>query len=316
MAQRVRLSIAAGLRESYSLPWSDPQEEGHQDPRLGSVEWSIVVLDDLTIDLEVSAQLDVIGAGDLGLVTLSESRGKTFRGVFEPSTDARLLDAEGGSAGSAGNVKSIVFNFSNEFSWFSGKEVELVFVQVRPPGQPLSKVPPLLPLQPLVPLLRAANTTAEGPLALALALPELQRPPARSEAAEIGAEGELRRFVSHLDCVLDQAESNFPDGDCGPWLKELRRRIAALRGLCKQGPPVAPAAPLAVPPAAAAERAAPTAGPGARTRRPLRPKGSVPRPKAGVQVLEGLESDSGDESDAGSRAEAVRKASGDDESDD
>mmetsp|Transcript_34900 Transcript_34900/g.92792 ORF Transcript_34900/g.92792 Transcript_34900/m.92792 type:complete len:583 (-) Transcript_34900:139-1887(-) len=256
MAERVRLSLPSGQRTSHRLAWGDLQLGSAGN--LGSLEWSVVVLDELTIDLEVSVQLSgqaaAGGAGGAaggeggadapGLVLLQEvARGRTFRGTFDPTEDPRLGGGDGGSAendGVAGSrVEAVIFDFNNAFSWWTDKEVELVCLRVRPGGPPASMVPPLRLLQPLAALPRSI-CSARGAFECGVAPGLATLPPRGAWEASLSDREEVLRFASSLDEWLAAAEARRPaEGSAaavagGALLQEVLERVVALRGLCKE----------------------------------------------------------------------------------
>mmetsp|Transcript_5448 Transcript_5448/g.15141 ORF Transcript_5448/g.15141 Transcript_5448/m.15141 type:complete len:308 (-) Transcript_5448:55-978(-) len=263
MAERLRLSLPTGQRHTHRLAWADADAPESSASRSGRLDWSVVVLDELTVDLEVSVELRPSEPdAPPGLVLLQEvTRGRNFSGSFEPAADARLAAPEGSGAedgveGSAeSRVEAVIFEFSNAFSWWTDKDIELIALRERPSGPPLAKVPPLLPLEPLDPPPRR-SPMPDGALA-AQAAPELRGGHAESEPEEA-----KQRFAAHVDACLAAAEESCPSGEGGEWLQELLVRIAALRGLCQRGP--APAVQAAAgDPEAAAEAAGDERPPGA-----------------------------------------------------
>jgi len=204
------------------------------------------VLDELTVDLEVRVELRPQDPEHPpGMLLLQEmARARSFVGSFDPETDKRLagLQARGAADGvddpstRGEGVEAVIFEFSNAFSWMTGKEIELVALRVRPSGPPPAKVPPLPACQPLALLPR--STGAENGALDAKAAPELRGAAAELDSTEDGGR-ELRRFAAHLDTCLAAAEEGCPSNDDGEWLQELRARIVALRGFCQQGPPQA-----------------------------------------------------------------------------
>lgn len=156
MAERRRFSVGKGEQETFYLPW-----DADGQPPLGEahVEWSVVVLDDMTVDLEVSAQL--VGLGAQGCTDANGSRvllqraarGRTFHGAFDPAKHTGWKAAVKG-AGSAGSVVpllgGLVFDLNNKFSWRTPKEIEVVTLRIEH-GPPSSRVPPLPPCRPLSP---------------------------------------------------------------------------------------------------------------------------------------------------------------------
>lgn len=119
VAERSHLSFAAGQAIEHRVPWVIAGGSGH-------LHWSAVVLSDLTIDLEISAVLAASEGATDELVLQRNARGGTFVGSLDEAHDRRLAASVTGSARK--EVREVVFKFSNSFSWFRGKEVELVFL--------------------------------------------------------------------------------------------------------------------------------------------------------------------------------------------
>jgi hypothetical protein len=240
------------------------------------MQWTVVVLPPEGVNAE--AEVDLAVTACLALQAQEEtptkvplqkmSRGRTFSGTFDPAKDRRLKNGEArknGEASKAGlAVDSLLFEFSNAFSWWTGREVELVIVRERDPGAPLSQVPPLPSLEPQLPrnsLGSDAGTPGAVP-ELRVALPQSQSNPHK-----------LRDYAAQLDNWLASAEAQAPqqDGSDSTWLQDLLAQVPAIRGQCKEAPddppeqvlqaepkkaaqakfPVAPVTkPLAVPPVA------------------------------------------------------------------
>jgi len=265
-AERLRLSIPAGEARQHELPWRDPRLGSAAC--LGSFEWSVVVLGELTIDLQVSARWSAGGGdeeqahgaelggehreqagakadaeGSANLVTLQEqARGRTFRGGFDPASDKRLPPASSGSSSAgSGRIEAIVFDFDNTFSWWTAKEVELVMLRVPPPGPPPSMVVPLQ-FRPPMELPPRVCARPSGDLGSVLA-PTLAAPAVEPQLAERRGpldSAELLRFASVLQAALAEIEAKRPaDGSeavaaGGRWLQELLSRASGLRSLCVQ----------------------------------------------------------------------------------
>lgn len=162
-AERLHVSIKAGGTFSHSIPWRGGAQ---------SISWSAVVLDDLTVDLEISANLAPPSSGEglRSIVLQRNARGVNFvseffparkRGLAVPEPAAAMSSTSSGRSTGSGRgtgqaaasstaaapvaappvaagevlarqapehqvVESIVFNFSNAFSWFTAKEIEFV----------------------------------------------------------------------------------------------------------------------------------------------------------------------------------------------
>ncbi|CAL1133620.1 unnamed protein product [Cladocopium goreaui] len=126
-AERCQLQFSAGQQLEQTAPWG-------ADGRQGRLQWSAVVLSDLTIDLEVRAVVrtppETEGSEGVTeqIVLQRNARGVTFVGTLDASCDRRL-GATAGDKKIRKEVLSVIFKFSNSFSWFTGKEVELVLLK-------------------------------------------------------------------------------------------------------------------------------------------------------------------------------------------
>mmetsp|Transcript_51249 Transcript_51249/g.101801 ORF Transcript_51249/g.101801 Transcript_51249/m.101801 type:complete len:502 (+) Transcript_51249:77-1582(+) len=259
MAERTKLQLATGERQKLRLRW--PDQAAGCSSRLGRLDWSVVVLDELTVDLEVFAELAPEGPeSSPGLVLLQESfRNRTFTGSFEPTTDPRLHAVGNDISTIVERVEAVIFDFNNSFSWMTGKDVEIVALRVRPPaGPPKSTMPPLLSLRPCSPPPRG-NTLAgskpnhigrsngvRGAMGIDSVAPELRLELAKGRTSSPNGQ-HLLWFAGLLDAFLATAEDKCPDdaADCD-WLTDVRLRIGALRDLCKDVPSA-----LSAPPSAA-----------------------------------------------------------------
>lgn len=246
MAERLRLSVPSGQQQSHRLEWADAAQSGNiVAAQLGSLEWSAVVLDELTVDLEVSAQYRSTEPGVApGLILLQEmARGTSHRGTFDPAKDSRfaaLRSAANGEDNHKGGIEidAIIFEFSNTFSWWTGKEIELIMLRIKPPGEPLAAVPPLPLLQPLASLPHAddvATKMSEETFPRPM-LPNLHILPNSNEEIPSTCEHEVSRYASRLDSWLAAVESTCPSGVSNAWLEDLLTGVAALRGKCQKGP--------------------------------------------------------------------------------
>lgn len=234
MADRTCLEIDSGERDVFRVEWDDEQL-GSSGP-LGALEWSLVVLDDLTVDVEVSVQLAAgPNAEPPGVVVLQEaSRGRSFRGVVDPTADPLLLKALTPDAGDndgiqLGRLRAVIFDCSNEFSWFTQKQVEIMAVRTRPDGPPRSKVPPLSPLQPLNAVPRSSGCNigvvrCDTP-------PSLTDPAPREEADCESTDALCLRFVTRVDDCLLGLENELPE--VNESLQSLVVQMASLRAVCK-----------------------------------------------------------------------------------
>jgi len=251
--ERFRLSLLAGQAETCQVAWEDPRFNGSPGGSgLGTMQWTVVVLPPEGVSAE--AEVDLAVSVCLALQAQEEapsklplqkmSRGRTFSGRFDPAKDRRLagLSSDGQQGSNVGEarkgglaVDSLLFEFSNAFSWWTGREVELVIVREREPCAPLSQVPPLPPLEPQLPR-NPQSSDAGTPGAvpeLRVALPQPQSNPQK-----------LRDYAAQLDNWLASAEAQAPqqDGSDSTWLPDLLAHVAAIRGQCKEAPDDPPVA--------------------------------------------------------------------------
>lgn len=139
-AQRKNLSLEKGKTHSHKLQWPD---QSFGVATASSFRWKVVVLGELTVDLEISAVVRKDGSADVldTVVLQKHARGDTFEGSLVPARDrrlARLKEVSGGMCTDGPNsspngncnlhVESIMFKFSNVFSWFRAKDVELIAI--------------------------------------------------------------------------------------------------------------------------------------------------------------------------------------------
>ncbi|CAK9108977.1 unnamed protein product [Durusdinium trenchii] len=126
-AERCQLQFSAGQKLEHVAEWGP---DGHA----GRLHWSAVVLSDLTVDLEVRAVVRIPPDTEDSEPTTEEivlhrnARGGTFVGSLDAASDRRLLRCTG-ERKVRKEVVSLAFKFSNSFSWFTGKEVELVLLK-------------------------------------------------------------------------------------------------------------------------------------------------------------------------------------------
>jgi len=137
--QRMAFPIPRGQACVRTVPW--PATSCHKAVGL-AFQWKVVVLGELTVDLEMHAVVRVPSSDDCtrsNVVLQKHARGEHFVGSFTPSKDRRLLrqphteaDCTDGleSTRSSGDfqVEEIIFNFSNTFSWLTSKDVEIVTI--------------------------------------------------------------------------------------------------------------------------------------------------------------------------------------------
>jgi DNA polymerase III gamma/tau subunit len=125
-AERTRLSLPAGKTAMHIFTW--PKDS----LRLSCLRWHALVLNsDLDFEMEVIAELrpETDDAAADSIVLQKNARGSVFDGSFAPLRDRRFAPASpaNGSANrTSREVRAIVFKFSNAFSWFTAKDVELI----------------------------------------------------------------------------------------------------------------------------------------------------------------------------------------------
>merc|ERR1712232_123268 len=132
---RTLLALDTGCKTSHMLPWvGDPSHPTDANATPDSVNWNVRVLDDLSVELEISVRLKSVLEP---VVVEKEARGSSFVGTLRPLQNRQLASAcaaahaleKGHGAGEAKmEIEAIYFNVSNAFSWFTGKEVEVVTV--------------------------------------------------------------------------------------------------------------------------------------------------------------------------------------------
>jgi len=115
---RTTFDLQAGVSTSYTFAWPSVATT------VRSFHWNVKVRDELTIDLEIKALMHPIcpGSGAQKIVVERHARGETFVGSFSPAKDRRLIN------GTTKRVDTILFSFSNSFSWMNGKEVEITTI--------------------------------------------------------------------------------------------------------------------------------------------------------------------------------------------
>lgn len=213
VARRFVVSIGAGERVAQHVPWAGVPGVSAAICASG-LEWSVVVLDGLTVDLKVSAQ--ILGSGDGAKLTekviQETSHGTTFKGCYEPPTDER------------GQVVQIIFDMNNAFSWFSSKQIEIFTLDV-----PRKSHIELLPLLPLCDLPRHNGQPQEE---------ESNVPPNLLEPTKCGEDEPLGDLCNRLHALLDTwlgtvdgMSSKVQDEDSN-WLKNLKKTVVAVRNQC------------------------------------------------------------------------------------
>jgi len=235
-ADRVVLAIQAGESGKHILEWAkddDPPGYGC----LGCLDWHAIVLDDLTIDLEVSLQLRMrkgAATGETSAVRILHEGGvqsRSFQGKFDAAEDARLKGEEGGN--SRQEVGAVVFEFNNSFSWFADKEVVLTLLLEQPSPTCCANVEdlPAVEPQPAVAEMRP-TIQALSPLP-SPNLPELMQ---KEAPKKIRAAERLAEDLAHLLAAAEDMCSALAAADS--YTADLKERIICLRARCVAGPPV------------------------------------------------------------------------------
>eukprot|EP00929_Paragymnodinium_shiwhaense_P109369 TRINITY_DN75774_c0_g1_i1.p1 TRINITY_DN75774_c0_g1~~TRINITY_DN75774_c0_g1_i1.p1 ORF type:complete len:291 (-),score=69.93 TRINITY_DN75774_c0_g1_i1:47-919(-) len=260
MAERVPVSIDAGSRILHKVDWALENGRG----RDGSLDWSVMVHgSDLTIDLEVSAKLskpkplpgatsgsngseESDGNSDVPtLILLHEvTRGRSFRGLFDPAEDSRL--AIPGSTQRM-QVDAIIFDFSNIFSWWTGKEIDIILLRTRS-ELPEAEVAPLPCMQPHTAIPSRSAASNSGDSTVVVKEPPLRTGPAPSLAcvAPLAADAskELARLKAtmKLHAWLSAAQKLTPalappsESDAatsGQWCSDFNAQAEELRQYCR-----------------------------------------------------------------------------------
>jgi len=131
--ERTVLNLRAGRSASHKFAWPA------NGMPVNSFTWTVRILDELDIDLEILALVrpDVNGDRSKTIELQKHARGGTFNGTFTPSRDKRMLvpsnnsgkEGDDGATNSSHlQVEAVMFNFSNSFSWINGKDVEIMTV--------------------------------------------------------------------------------------------------------------------------------------------------------------------------------------------
>jgi len=253
--------------------------DGYLSSDVDTFYWSVVVLNELTINLQAFALLKQEGSEQPpARVSLQVAANcGTFRGRLEPGNDKRFavratkalaattalkevsscaeptpqstvnttkdtplaetaLNADF-AANTAKRVKcpqieAIMFEFSNAFSWWKAKDVELIVL--RNMSSPLrAGVMPLPAFEPLCPLPLPLPVRCEAfPHPQSQDLPNLLTPlDIVVEVPEAG-DSDTLRLAAHIDKWLEAANVIYPCNADGFWLKALLGRVAALPISC------------------------------------------------------------------------------------
>lgn len=223
-ANRFPLKIPAGKQRSQSIQWDHSY-------RGCALEWNVVVLDGLLLDLKVSAKLhpQTLGGGFTFVILQEVKDGRTCRGSFEPTKDDRLLGKDMKGQVARAQVDEIVFEFNNT-SWFTEKQAEIVTLKqtLGPPPPKKAKVPALPRLRPSSPLPRCDVIQKEENV---LSLPQLLAP---SDARAAPSVLLCKSLAAHLDVCLSVLEAKpFSSSDAG-LLQELQHRVKAVQCFCDE----------------------------------------------------------------------------------
>jgi len=213
MADRICIAIPAGEKRTHRFEIS---AEG--DP-FSSIDWSAFVHDEMTIDLEVSARF---GTEESTVLLQEVSRGRTFRGSVDPEDKRFPTGSE---------VTSINFDFGNEYSWWNGKDIELIVVlhsDVKRSG-----VPSLPPLQADARPSRSIHNDAAIP-EVHTGMPKLASSTAAPDTAAQAKLRLLTRLDASLESWLGEADESRPAGFEGTWLEHITPGVVELRSLCQQ----------------------------------------------------------------------------------
>eukprot|EP00746_Dinoflagellata_sp_MGD_P166210 gnl/MRDRNA2_/MRDRNA2_95946_c0_seq1.p1 gnl/MRDRNA2_/MRDRNA2_95946_c0~~gnl/MRDRNA2_/MRDRNA2_95946_c0_seq1.p1 ORF type:complete len:321 (-),score=68.37 gnl/MRDRNA2_/MRDRNA2_95946_c0_seq1:16-978(-) len=233
-AERITLSIQAGESGKHILEWTkddDPPGYGC----LGSLEWHAVVLDDFTVDLEVSLQLRTKSGATkrqtpaVRIIYEGGVQSRSFQGMFNAAEDLRL-HSEGDD--SRQEVGAVVFEFNNTFSWFADKEVVLTLVLNQPPAMFCANVEDLPPVKPQPAVTEMRPTISSQPSLPSPSLPELMQ---KETPKKISAAARLAEDLAHLLAAAEDMCSALAAGD--NYTADLKERIICLRARCVAGPP-------------------------------------------------------------------------------
>ncbi|CAE7204309.1 unnamed protein product [Symbiodinium natans] len=191
---------------------------------LGGLDWHAIVLDEKTVDLEISVLLKPEEGTEPPTMHWLQQKGsgRTFQGRFVPAEDPRFLQ----QGGKLSQLEEIIFEFDNSYSWWTDKQVELITIRSRCEANP----PPLpLPvLSPLSPPPRASDPS--GGETAAKEVPELRAATVVSIDEKSGA----LRFISQLEALLAAAESQCPkEGLQLAGAEGLLAEVLQLRQTCK-----------------------------------------------------------------------------------
>lgn len=163
MAERVRISIPAGARESHTIHCQP--SEGSGDKRggggLGKLEWRAVVMEERIVDLEVKMVFrPKEDGGDTCVEWLQQkASGGNHWGSFRPADHPKMKQE---MPEKLDRLEAIVFEFDNSYSWWTPKEVELICIreEAGPTSRPPAPLPPVP--RPGSPTPRHPGTKGEG----------------------------------------------------------------------------------------------------------------------------------------------------------
>lgn len=163
MAERVRISIPAGARESHTIHCQP--SEGSGDKRggggLGKLEWRAVVMEERIVDLEVKMVFrPKEDGGDTCVEWLQQkASGGNHWGSFRPADHPKMKQE---MPEKLDRLEAVVFEFDNSYSWWTPKEVELICIRedTGPTSRPAAPLPPVP--RPGSPTPRHPGTKGEG----------------------------------------------------------------------------------------------------------------------------------------------------------
>mmetsp|Transcript_1848 Transcript_1848/g.4670 ORF Transcript_1848/g.4670 Transcript_1848/m.4670 type:complete len:242 (-) Transcript_1848:102-827(-) len=221
-ATRHKFKVLAGERATHRVPcrWQDGDDG--TECQLGALEWSIVVLDELTVGLEVRAEISAPdGSTSVRFVQENGASAQKFQGTFNPAE--RFAEAF-----EENRLDAIVFELDNTFSWWNAKDVEIVTIcepadQHRPP--PRLRLVPTVTLPP-----RPAAKVIASPSCV---LPELLRlPDVAKDAPSILGKQVLAAFeaMAVLDVELAHCPRHPPGLDSK--LQALQAHLQELQSTC------------------------------------------------------------------------------------
>lgn len=194
------------------------------------MDWNVIVLDGLTVDVQVSATVcQTLDGSNSEQIQLGESRqSRTFQGSFVPASDAHLLELCQGDA-SLADLSEVVFELDNASSWFTQRQIEIVTIH----GPGITNVPALSALHNHPPLPHGCFAQIDNSAA---ALPRLL-----DHGPELGGHSKTDQafrcesLAEQLDVWLEGGNADMADilqVHAGKY-RELQQRVRALHDFCK-----------------------------------------------------------------------------------